>query len=113
MSHTSYVDFFSILIHEVAVVGYFADKGSSRKLPFLVGLIAVAGATIMFWLARSPTTMIIARSLQGLAEAAMWTIGNALVVDTMRKDQLGVAMGYVSMSMNIGTMAGPALGGIL
>ncbi|KAF5016006.1 hypothetical protein F66182_12453, partial [Fusarium sp. NRRL 66182] len=95
------------------IVGYFADKGSSRKLPFLVGLIAVAGATIMFWLARSPATMIIARSLQGLAEAAMWTIGNALVVDTMRKDQLGVAMGYVSMSMNIGTMAGPALGGIL
>ena len=57
--------------------------------------------------------MIIARSLQGLAEAAMWTIGNAFVVDTMRKDQLGVAMGYVSMSMNIGSMAGPALGGIL
>ncbi|KUL83038.1 hypothetical protein ZTR_09909 [Talaromyces verruculosus] len=95
------------------VVAYFSDKGSSRKVPFLVGLIAVAGATIMFWLARSPTTMIIARSLQGVAEAAMWTIGNALVVDTMRKDQLGVAMGYVSMSMTIGTMAGPALGGIL
>ncbi|KAE8555721.1 hypothetical protein EYB25_000419 [Talaromyces marneffei] len=95
------------------VIGYFADKGSSRRLPFLVGLVAVAGATIMFWLARSPTTMIVARSLQGLAEAAMWTIGNALIVDTMGKDQLGVAMGYVSMSMNIGTMAGPALGGIL
>ncbi|EED22813.1 hypothetical protein TSTA_063000 [Talaromyces stipitatus ATCC 10500] len=95
------------------VVGYFADKGSSRKGPFLVGLIAVAGATIMFWLARSPTMMIVARILQGVAEAAMWTIGNALVVDTMKKDQLGVAMGYVSMSMNIGTMAGPALGGIL
>lgn len=57
--------------------------------------------------------MIIARSLQGVAEAAIWTIENALVVDTMRKDQLGVAMGYVSMSMNIGIMAGPALGGIL
>lgn len=57
--------------------------------------------------------MIIARILQGLAEAVMWTIGNALVVDTMRKDQLGVAMGFISMSMNIGTMAGPALGGIL
>ena len=113
MSHTASVDLVGILIHDVAVVGYFSDKGSSRKIPFLVGLIAVAGATIMFWLASSPTTMIIARSLQGVAEAAMWTIGNALVVDTMRKDQLGVAMGYVSMSMNIGTMAGPALGGIL
>lgn len=67
----------------------------------------------MFWLAKSPVMMIIARTLQGLAEAAVWTIGNALVVDNMRKDQLGRAMGYVSMSMNIGTMAGPALGGIL
>jgi MFS family permease len=76
-------------------------------------LIAVAGATIMFWLAKSPTMMVVARIMQGVAEAAVWTVGNALVVDSMKKDQLGTAMGYVSMAMNIGTMAGPALGGIL
>lgn len=105
--------FLSTDMRSVAVVGYVADRGSSRKVPFLVGLVAVAGATIMFWLARSPSIMIIARIFQGVAEASMWTVGNALLVDTMRKDQLGTAMGYVTMSMNIGTMAGPALGGIL
>lgn len=97
----------------IAVVGYFADKSSSRKVPFLVGLVAVAGATIMFWLAKTPAMMIVARILQGLAEAAVWTVGNALVVDSMKREQLGTAMGYVTMSMNIGTMAGPALGGVL
>jgi MFS family permease len=95
------------------VVGYFADKGSSRKPPFVIGLVAVAGSTVMFWMARTPTAMIVARVLQGVADAAMWTVGNALVVDTVEKEQLGSAMGYVSMSMTVGTMAGPALGGIL
>lgn len=95
------------------MVGYFADKRSSRKMPFVIGLVAVAGATVMFWMARTQTAMIVARVLQGVAEAVMWTVGNALVVDTVDKDQLGSAMGYVSMSMTVGTMAGPALGGIL
>ncbi|CRG84181.1 putative MFS-type transporter C18,02 [Talaromyces islandicus] len=95
------------------VIGYFADKGSSRKPPFVIGLIAVAGSTVMLWMARTPTAMIVARVLQGVADAAMWTVGNALVVDTVEKEQLGSAMGYVSMSMTVGTMAGPALGGIL
>ncbi|OKL58197.1 hypothetical protein UA08_06651 [Talaromyces atroroseus] len=88
-------------------------SGTSRRLPFVVGLVAVAGATIMFWLAKSPAIMVIARMMQGVAGAAVWAVGNALVVDSMKKEQLGTAMGYVSMAMNIGTMAGPALGGIL
>ncbi|KAH8705260.1 major facilitator superfamily domain-containing protein [Talaromyces proteolyticus] len=95
------------------IVGYVADKGSSRKFTFIVGLFAVAGATVLFWVARTPTAMVTARALQGVAEVAMWVVGNALVVDTVDKEQLGTAMGYVSMSMTVGTMAGPAVAGIL
>lgn len=35
------------------------------------------------------------------------------MVDTVGKEGLGQAIGYVSMSLSIGTVAGPLLGGVL
>jgi MFS family permease len=43
----------------------------------------------------------------------VWTVGIALMVDTVGKEGLGQAIGYVSMSLSVGTMAGPLLGGVL
>jgi len=43
----------------------------------------------------------------------VWTVGIALMVDTVGKEGLGQAIGYVSMSLSIGTVAGPLLGGVL
>lgn len=37
----------------------------------------------------------------------------ALIVDTMGKDQVGTAMGIVSMAMTVGTVVGPFVGGIV
>lgn len=43
----------------------------------------------------------------------VWTVGVALMVDTVGKEGLGQAIGYVSMSLSIGTLGGPLLGGVL
>ena len=43
----------------------------------------------------------------------VWTVGVALMVDTVGKEGLGQAIGYVSMSLSVGTVAGPLLGGVL
>lgn len=40
-------------------------------------------------------------------------MGLALVVDTVGKEQVGGAMGWVSMGMTVGTVFGPFMGGIL
>jgi MFS family permease len=98
---------------KVAILGFLADKGSSRRLPFVFGLLTIAAATIMFWLARSLAILIIARILTGLSASAVWVVGIALIVDAMGSDQAGVAFGYVSMALTIGTVAGPSLGGIM
>ncbi|PYH96206.1 MFS amine transporter [Aspergillus ellipticus CBS 707.79] len=95
------------------IFGYFADKSTSRQLPFLVGLVALAGTTIVFWFATSVTALVVARTLQGLSAAVVWTVGLALVVDTVGKDQVGAAMGYVSMALTVGTVFGPFIGGIM
>lgn len=79
----------------------------------MAGLVALAGSTVMFWLARTTAALVVARVLQGLSSAVVWTVGMALVVDTVGKDETGVAMGYVSMAMTVGTVSGPFLGGIV
>lgn len=68
---------------------------------------------MMFWIASTLTALVIARALQGLSAAVVWTVGMALVVDTVGKDQIGAAMGYVSMAMTVGTVFGPFIGGIM
>ncbi|KAL4813258.1 major facilitator superfamily domain-containing protein [Aspergillus spinulosporus] len=95
------------------VFGYLADKTSSRQAPFMVGLLALAGSTVVFWFARTIEALVIARTFQGLSCAVVWTVGMALIVDTMGKDQVGTAMGIVSTAMTVGTVIGPFIGGVL
>ncbi|KAJ0418988.1 MFS amine transporter [Aspergillus carlsbadensis] len=95
------------------VFGYYADRSSSRQAPFLVGLLALGGSTVMFWFAHSATALVIARTLQGLSASVVWTVSMALIVDTVGKDQIGAAMGIVSMAMTVGTVSGPFIGGFL
>lgn len=82
-------------------------------MPFILGLLALGGATIMFWFARDAASMVIARILQGLSGAVVWTVGLALIVDTVGRDAAGVAMGYVSVAMTVGIVSGPFIGGIV
>ncbi|KAL2797610.1 major facilitator superfamily domain-containing protein [Aspergillus keveii] len=95
------------------VFGYYADRSSSRRAPFLIGLLALGGSTVMFWFAQSATALVIARTLQGLSAAVVWTVSMALIVDTVGKDQIGAAMGIVSMAMTVGTVSGPFIGGLV
>jgi predicted MFS family arabinose efflux permease len=67
----------------------------------------------MFWFAQSATALVIARTLQGLSAAVVWTVSMALIVDTVGKDQIGAAMGIVSMAMTVGTVSGPFIGGLV
>ncbi|KAL4770091.1 major facilitator superfamily domain-containing protein [Aspergillus nidulans var. acristatus] len=82
--------------------GYLADKTSSRQAPFMVGLLALAGSTVVFWFARTIEALVIARTFQGLSCAVVWTVGMALIVDTMGKDQVrlwGRLLGELSIAL--------------
>ena len=77
------------------VVGIFADLGSSRKLSFLTGLIALLIATTMLFLGQSVAIIALARVLQGASAAVVWTVGLALLLDTVGSDDLGKTIGSV------------------
>ena len=76
--------------------GVIADRLPTRQLPFLVGLTALLLATLLLFLGQSIPVLVVARILQGISAAVVWTIGLALVLDTVGPENLGKTIGSVS-----------------
>lgn len=57
--------------------------------------------------------MIVGRLLQGLSAAVVWTVGLALLVDTVGPAEFGQMVGYVSISVTLSTFLAPILGGVV
>ncbi len=75
--------------------GIIADRLPSRQLPFLVGLVALLLATLLLLLGQSIPVLALARILQGISAAVVWTIGLALTLDTVGPENLGKTIGSV------------------
>lgn len=78
--------------------GILADRTSTRQLPFLAGLVAQLVATLMLLLGQNIPVLVIARMLQGVSAAVVWTIGLALVLDTVGPGSLGKTIGSVCLA---------------
>jgi MFS family permease len=93
--------------------GILADKLPARQLPFLLGLVALLASTILLWLGETIPVLVIARILQGISAAVVWTIGLALILDTVGSNKLGVTIGSIFSFISVGELAAPVLGGIV
>lgn len=90
-----------------------ADRTTTRRNPFLYGLVALAGSTVMLCIGSSITVLIIGRLLQGISAAVVWAVGLALLVDTVGKDEIGRSMGIISVATSAAVFLAPLLGGIV
>lgn len=79
----------------------------------LIGLIGLVAATALLCVGTSLGLWIAGRIFQGISAAVVWTVGLALLVDTIGKDGIGQAMGYAGMAITFGTLTGPLLGGVI
>ncbi|KAF2627672.1 MFS transporter-like protein [Macroventuria anomochaeta] len=95
------------------VCGWLADRGSSRRSPLLLGLLALLGSTVLLQIGNSTGILIAGRVLQGASAAVVWVIGLALLADTVPQENLAQAMGYVSLGMSLGILIAPLLGGVV
>ncbi|TID15961.1 Chitin synthase D [Venturia nashicola] len=95
------------------IIGHFADRNLSRRSPLLLGFLGNAAATALLYLASNVWMLVLSRFLQGLSAAVVYTVGFALVADTVGQESIGQWMGFVISSLNVGMMVSPALGGIL
>jgi MFS family permease len=100
-------------LSSVACWGYLADRIRNRKIPMLFGLILLSGSTVFLCVARNIAMLLVGRVLQGLSAALTWTVGLALVVDTVDAQHIGQAMGWIGMATSIGIMIAPLLGGVV
>ncbi|KAJ8120711.1 hypothetical protein O1611_g10294 [Lasiodiplodia mahajangana] len=94
------------------ISGLYADHTSSRRWPLLLGLVALTGSTLLLAFGNSIGLFILGRVLQGVSAAVVWSVGCALLVDTMGS-KVGVAMGYVNISMSIALLLAPVIGGVV
>jgi len=82
-------------------------------MTLLLGLIALAGATVMLNVGRSIAVLAVGRCLQGISAAVVWTVGLALMADSAGNEQMAQMMGLVFIGMNLGVFLGPLLGGVV
>ena len=92
------------------IFGFYADHTSSRRWPLLIGLVVLAGSTLFLCLGKTIGLLVLGRLLQGFSAAIVWSVGCALLVDTVG-DSVGVAMGYVNLAMSMGLLIAPVIGG--
>ena len=57
--------------------------------------------------------LVAGRLLQDFSAAMVWTVGLALLVDTVGQKDVGQMMGYISMSMSLSILLAPLLGGVV
>ncbi|KAL8764748.1 MAG: hypothetical protein Q9194_006864 [Teloschistes cf. exilis] len=95
------------------LIGWIADRSSSRQAPFLFGLLLALAATILYTVGQSPAVLVLGRCLQGCSVSIVFTVGLALLVDTVEREEIGQWIGFVLSGMNMGVMISPFLGGLV
>lgn len=93
------------------VCGIFADR-VGRRWPMIWGVVAQAAATALFCFAGSFPVLCAGRVLQGVASAATWTAGLALIAEHFPLNRVQM-MGFALMGSTAGSVLGPTLGGVL
>ncbi|KAF2765362.1 MFS general substrate transporter [Teratosphaeria nubilosa] len=101
----------SVIVSPLA--GWLADRMSTRQAPFLLGLLALLGATILLLVGQSLPVLYLGRVLQGISGAFVWTIGLALCLETVGPENLGKTVGSIFSFIGVGNLASPLLGGVL
>ena len=85
----------------------------SRKWMYLGGFITFGFGALFGALSTSLTTMLLARAVQGIGSSAMMATSQALIAQVFHGSSRGKAFGAIGAVVACGSLAGPAIGGVL
>ncbi len=92
-------------------VGRLADKIGRRPL-LLAGLLLVGLGSILIAVSAALAPLLVGRAVQGIGSTLCWVAALALVSDLARPGRKGEAIGFALSANSLGSIGGPALGGI-
>ncbi|KAK2595592.1 hypothetical protein QQS21_006704 [Conoideocrella luteorostrata] len=105
--------FGAAILISAPIWGLLADRTNDRRTPMLSGLLLLAAATCLLCFMKNVAMLILGRIFQGMTSALTWSVGMALVVDTVSTERIGQAMGWIGTALSLGTLTSPLLGGIV
>jgi EmrB/QacA subfamily drug resistance transporter len=94
------------------VSGWTADRFGARTV-FRAAIVVFMTGSIGCALSGSLTQFVIARMVEGIGGAMMTPVGRLILVRTIDKRELVVAMIWVTVPALLGPLIGPVLGGFL
>ena len=92
--------------------GSLADMFGRRRL-YLAGLVVFTFASVLCGFAVSTVMLQLSRALQGVGGAIMFAVSLALLADSFRGKDRGVAFGAWGAVTGLAVAIGPLLGGVL
>src|SRR5436305_1988035 len=92
--------------------GVLADR-YGRKLLFQIGLVIFTLGSLLCGVAQDPLMLIVSRSGQGVGGAIMFATSLALLGQSFRGRDRGVAFGVWGAVTGVSTALGPVLGGVI
>src|SRR6201992_1190326 len=92
--------------------GALADRYGRKRL-FQIGLVIFTLGSLLCGLAQDPLMLIMSRSAQGVGGAIMFATSLALLGQSFRGKDRGVAFGVWGAVIGISTALGPVLGGVI
>jgi EmrB/QacA subfamily drug resistance transporter len=92
--------------------GVLADR-YGRKLLFIIGLAIFTAGSLLCGLAQHPVMLIVSRSAQGVGGAIMFATSLALLGNSFRGKDRGVAFGVWGAITGVAVALGPVLGGVI
>ncbi|KAA8571689.1 hypothetical protein MFRU_016g01550 [Monilinia fructicola] len=95
------------------ICGWLADRTADRSVTYFAGLFILAAATLLFGFAKNAWLLVVSRIFQGLSAAIVYTVGLALLVDTVGSDRIGQWMGTALSCSSVGLIISPLLGGMV
>lgn len=92
--------------------GVLADNYGRRKL-FATGMVIFTLGSLLCGLAQSPAMLVISRAFQGIGGSMMFATSLALLAQSFRGKERGVAFSIWGGVTAVATGVGPVLGGLL
>jgi MFS family permease len=100
-------------LQHTALCAWYVDRAQSRRLAWYLGIVLITVGSLCFGFANNIAWLICSRMLHGLSSSILYTVGLAVLVDTVGKEEVGRWMGTAMSCNNVGIITSPLLGGIV